>query len=111
MSGPTPEPVIRVFLLIENRLLREALGRLCRKRPDLEVVGEAGRNDLQPEQFLEPQCDVLIFDFLDAKWLPGKWVAKEQSGWNMKVLLVGMEDDEAHFLDAVKAGEIGRAHV
>ena len=33
---------IRVFLLIENRLLREALVRLFRKRPDLRREGRPG---------------------------------------------------------------------
>jgi len=99
--------MIRVFLLIENRLLREALGRLCRKRPDLQVVGESGRNDLQLGELQEPRCDVLIFDFLDLKWLSGKWANKEHSSSNIRVLLVGMEDDESHFLEAVKAGVSG----
>jgi DNA-binding NarL/FixJ family response regulator len=107
LSGPTLEPLIRVFLLIENRLLREALGRLCRKRPDLQVVGAGGRNDLQLGQFQEQQCDVLVFDFLDHKWLSGKWVTKEQSSSNARILLVGMEDDEDRFLEAVKAGASG----
>ena len=35
---------IRVYLMIENRLLREALGRLFRKRPDLQVVGQSDHN-------------------------------------------------------------------
>ena len=38
MSESVPSESIRVFLLIENRLLREALVRLLRKRPDLTIV-------------------------------------------------------------------------
>lgn len=33
------EPPIRVFLLLENRLLRDTLGRLFRKREEFLVVG------------------------------------------------------------------------
>ena len=66
MSSATQESPIRVFLLIENRLLREALGRLCRKRPDLQVVGEIERCNLQQREFLESQCDVLTLDSFDA---------------------------------------------
>jgi len=42
LTDTTQESPIKVFLLIENRLLREALGRLCRKRSDLKVVRETG---------------------------------------------------------------------
>jgi len=37
-EAPVESP-IRVYLMIENRLLREALARLFRKRSDLQVVG------------------------------------------------------------------------
>jgi len=42
MSNTVPSETIRVFLLIENRLLREALVRFFRKRCDLAVVGQSG---------------------------------------------------------------------
>jgi len=41
MNDCVPSSSIRVFLLVENRLLREALVRLFRKRSDLSVVGQA----------------------------------------------------------------------
>jgi DNA-binding NarL/FixJ family response regulator len=96
-----------VFLLIENRLLREALGRLCRKRPDFQVVGEIERCNLQQREFLESQCDVLTLDSFDPKWLPWKMTGKEESSSNVRALLVGMEFDAGHFLEAVKAGVSG----
>ena len=39
VSEIVPSLSIRVFLMMENRLLREALIRLLRKRSDLVVVG------------------------------------------------------------------------
>ena len=60
------EPVsglsIRTFLLIENRLLRDALSRLFRKRPDLLVVGQSGQSEATPRQVLDTRCDVLVAD-------------------------------------------------
>ena len=46
MNDTIAHEPIRVFLLIENRLLREALDRLFRKRSDLAVVGQSGQTDL-----------------------------------------------------------------
>lgn len=107
MSSATQESPIRVFLLIENRLLREALGRLCRKRSDLQVVGETERGNLQEREFLESQCDVLTLDSFDPQWRPWKFAGQDENSANARALLVGMEADEAHFLEAVKAGVTG----
>jgi len=107
LHSVTPESPIRVFLLIENRLLREALGRLCRKRSDLQVAGETGRSSLQERELLESQCDVLMLDSFDPKWLPWKLAGNEESSLNIRALLVGMESDAAHFLEAVRAGVSG----
>jgi len=46
---------IRVFLLIENRLLRELLIRLFRNRTDLLVVGQSGQAGATPCHVLETQ--------------------------------------------------------
>jgi len=45
VSEAVPCSSIRVFLMMENRLLREALIRLLRKRSDLVVVGHDGPPD------------------------------------------------------------------
>jgi hypothetical protein len=45
VSETGPEPLIRVLLLIENRLSRESLRRILRKRADFLVVGSHGNKD------------------------------------------------------------------
>jgi hypothetical protein len=57
VSETGPEPLIRVLLLIENRLLRESLGRIFRKRADFLVVGSHGNEDSSLEKVFETQCD------------------------------------------------------
>ena len=42
VSEIVPSSAIRVFLVMENRLLREALIRLLRKRSDVVVIGYEG---------------------------------------------------------------------
>ena len=53
MSEIGAEPLIRVLLLIENRLLRESLGRIFRKRADFLVVGSRGNEDSSLEKVLK----------------------------------------------------------
>jgi len=104
VSDLVVESPIRVFLLIENRLLREALGRLFRKRSDLQVVGQRGNSDSLPQELLESQCDVLALDFFDPTFL-FSLLPKDNPGF--KTILIGMEGDSPQFLDAVRAGVRG----
>ncbi len=64
MSELVPSSSIRTFLLIENRLLREALVRLFSKRADLLVVGQSGYAEATALTVLDSKCDVLIVDSL-----------------------------------------------
>src|SRR5260370_6407443 len=70
VSETGPEPLIRVLLLIENRLLRESLGRIFRKRADFLVVGSHGNEGSSLEKVFETQCDVVVLDFLHARGFP-----------------------------------------
>lgn len=106
-AGAANESSIRVYLLIENRLLREALSRLFRKRLDLQVVGQAGQPNSLPQELLDSQCDVLALDFFDPKLLASFLPSDDQHTCPLKTILVGMEGDEPQFLDAVRAGVRG----
>src|SRR5580704_1105541 len=102
-----PVSSIRVYLLIEGRLLREALSRMFRKRPDLLVVGQSGRGDAPPRQILETQCDVLVADSFEAAWLPASIALQNGGSAAFKAVLIGMESDAAQFLAAVRSGVTG----
>ena len=104
MSETGPEPLIRVLLLIGNRLLREALGRIFRKPADLLVVGSLGSEGLSPEKVSETECDVMVLDFLDARWLPINLRSKAGNCPEPKLLLISMNNDPDEFLKAVRGG-------
>src|SRR5712664_2310041 len=76
MSDCVPSSSIRAHLLIENRLLREALVRLFRKRSDLVVVGHDGPADATAYQVLDTQFDVLLIDSFQTTW-PAAKIARE----------------------------------
>ena len=99
MADSVVELPIRIFLLIENRLLREALGRLFRKRSEFHVTAQGGRGEVRPDDLQKSTCDVLIVDFFDSDLL--------DSARGPKVILIGMDGDPDQFLEAVRAGVSG----
>lgn len=107
MLDPACTSTIRVFLLVENRFLRESLARLFRKRSELFVTGQASPSE--PDSFSEllNQCDVLVGDC----FVPGSLRLALSGGGNAessaRVVLIGMRADEEHFLAAVRAGISG----
>ena len=98
---------IRVFLLIENRLLREALFRLFRKHSDIRVVGQGGRTHLNPRPPLDKQCDLLIIDSAEFKCLVARIALDTIGETACKTVLIGMESDEDQFIAAVRSGVAG----
>ncbi len=107
MNDCVPALSVRAFLLIENRLLREALVRLFRKRPDLNVVGQTSPADETPLGILEGECNVLLGDSLLASRLSADFSAKNGIPTDVKIILIGMEPDEEQFLAAVRSGVMG----
>jgi len=107
MTDFVPGSPIRAFLLIENRLLREALVRLFRKRSDLTVVGQASPTEEAPLGILETECNVLVGDSFLPDRLTASVVPDKGRSATFRTILVGMESDEAQFMAAVRWGVTG----
>ena len=98
---------IRTFLLIENRLLREALVRLFSKRADLLVVGQCGYADAGGLHELDSKCAVLVIDSLQIPWLSRITAMEGTDRGSFKTIVIAREPDEKHFLAAVRLGISG----
>lgn len=107
MNDFVPSSSIRTFLLIENRLLRDVLVRLFRKRPDMEVVGQASPTTEIPLGLFESQCNVLVGDSLPPGYLQGNSAAKRRMSESYKIVLVGMEPDQEQFIASIRSGVMG----
>ena len=107
MSENSPELPVRVFLVLQNRLLRDALNRLLRKRADFLVVGLTKPEDCSPQVLADCQCDVFVLDFLDSWWLPKNPALAPGSRLAPKFLLICMDDDSEQFLAAIHGGAAG----
>ncbi|HEX3322800.1 MAG TPA: response regulator transcription factor [Terriglobales bacterium] len=99
---------ISVYLLAENRLLREALARILGKKNDIAVVGSSPFSAKAMEDVAAATPDVLLFDCMSfsscessvipclRKIIPG-----------LRIVMIGMECDRDVFLRAVREGAVG----
>jgi DNA-binding NarL/FixJ family response regulator len=107
VSDNSLELPMRVFLLLQNRLLRDALERLLRKRADLQVIACSREEECTPQRVVDCGCDVLVLDFLDIHWLPVQIRLSTGALLSPKSLLICMSDDCDQFLAAVYGGATG----
>jgi DNA-binding NarL/FixJ family response regulator len=99
---------IRVFVVSENRLVRESLGRVLSKRNDLEVVSSQSASTNLREQAIASGAEVIVLDSPEALFTEGSWTkGREEKECEAKILLVCMEEDEKLLLRAIRAGVLG----
>lgn len=94
-----------VFLLAENRLLREALVRLLSKKNDIRVVGANAYSPVLHEEIVAARPDILV---LDSSGLASNLISTlQESIPGVRVVMVDMDSDENTFLKAVREGVVG----
>jgi len=97
-----------VFVLSSNRLLRESIERLIRKRPDLDLRGARSVQSDSINEIVESGAEVLVVDSLQFILEPDGWrTAPSEERQRIKVVMVAMDDDRKRFLTAVKQGVLG----
>lgn len=97
-----------IFLLAENRLLRESLSRLLRKKSDISVVGECGQTAGAIHQISESRCEILLLDeATNSRTNPNLVSQILDAVPGLKIILIGMDNDEESFLQAVRSGAVG----
>jgi DNA-binding NarL/FixJ family response regulator len=100
-------PQVSVYLLTENRLLRDTLARLLKKRSEINVVGVSRHSESVKDEIISSHCDVVLTDCFDntARSTFLRDVLGQDSG--VKLLLFGMNEDPDVFLKAVYLGICG----
>jgi DNA-binding NarL/FixJ family response regulator len=96
------------FLVAGNRLLRETLARLLKKRGDITVWGVSPCVPDTASSIKASAADVLILDSVTAQ-LSEYSLISEVIGLNtnIKIVLIDMDDDPEIFLECVRAGALG----
>jgi DNA-binding NarL/FixJ family response regulator len=107
-TGDKQSSLTNVYVVAENRLLRESLVRLFRKRGDLSVVGQASYSESTPEQIGAAQAELLLLDCLNPNHKSDDLICDlRESVPHIKVVLFGMDEDSDIFLQAVRLGVNG----
>jgi DNA-binding NarL/FixJ family response regulator len=100
--------VVQVFILAENRLLREALARILNKKSDIRVVGASAFAPDIVQQIATAGPCVLLCDSATVALSELRLVSEVRAAMpGLKVVMVGMEGERATFLRAVRDGIAG----
>jgi DNA-binding NarL/FixJ family response regulator len=99
---------VNIFLLAQNRLLLEALTRILRKRAEFSVVHAAAYSPESVRIINDTGCEVVLIDSSVTDAFGFELVQDSLAAVDgLKVLMIGMEEDEETFLKAVSAGAAG----
>jgi two-component system, NarL family, response regulator DevR len=97
---------IRLFILSDNRLFREALSRIFSKKTGIETIGSRECVSASAEEVACSDADVLLLDSA-ALLVSDLARARGPEGKTVKVVMVAMKDDEELFLQVVRQGAYG----
>jgi DNA-binding NarL/FixJ family response regulator len=98
----------KLFLLIENRMLREVMAAIFQKRSEFSVVGSIRYDSGAYQHAVASQFDILLADQASASAFPHNFVPDLlRLVVGRKAVFFGMENDAEVFLQAVRAGVSG----
>jgi DNA-binding NarL/FixJ family response regulator len=97
-----------VFLLAENRLLREALIRILTTKSNIRVVGAAPYSLATSERITATRPTIVLLDSLGPVFSEARLVSTLHAAIpGVRVVMVDMEPDQSTFLRAVREGVVG----
>jgi DNA-binding NarL/FixJ family response regulator len=100
--------VIRVLLVDDQALFREALGTLLNAQSSITVIGEAANGEEALQVAGQTQPDVILMDLL-MPGLDGVAATREliARGVTAKVIALTTFDDDEYVFEALRAGAVG----
>ena len=105
MSSPL---IVDVFVLAENRLLREALLRVFAKKNEIRVVGSNSYSPDIREQIMAAAPAIIVLDSSGLSHSSAQLISILRSTIpDVKLVMVDMDADEATFLRAIREGVVG----
>jgi DNA-binding NarL/FixJ family response regulator len=100
--------VAEVFLLAENRLLREALIRLLSKKSDLRIVGANAYSSSVHHEIIALRPQIILLDSSGPIASRSTLICNLRSALrHLRIVMVDMDPDEEVFLSAIRSGVVG----
>lgn len=107
-ENPIGAKLTKLFLVIENRMLREAMSAMFRRQPDFSLVDSIRYSTAAFRELTASPCDILLADQASAVAFPASFISQFLShSPGSKAILFGMEEDSEAFLQAVRSGVSG----
>ena len=104
----TFEEPAAVFVLAQNRLLREALARILSKKIDLSVIGACDLSPLSLTQIVESAPHILVIDAFTINPSNAEFLrVVHRSLPELKIVMIGIENDAQAFMNLVREGALG----
>jgi DNA-binding NarL/FixJ family response regulator len=90
-------PPIRIFLLSESRLLREAFAHTFHREPDLLLVGDCSQLTEALARIAQSPCDVLLTDSRLPQWNAQVINDFRSSFPSMRIILLNADCSESSY--------------
>ncbi|HKV61730.1 MAG TPA: hypothetical protein VJO16_07450 [Candidatus Acidoferrum sp.] len=111
ISDVDPPIPIRVFLLSEHRLLRDALARSLRSQADISLVGAPESSLSITAEMIESTCDVLLVDPVNTTELDAYVLHFLQDAFpDLRVVMIDREAKIADVISAILPGSRPSKH-
>jgi two-component system, NarL family, response regulator DevR len=108
LKGGVMRKIADVYLLAENRLLREALIRLLSKKSELRIVGANAYSTSVQHEIIAARPHVVLLDSSGPAASRSNLIHNVRNAIrNLRIVMVDMNPDQEVFLDAVRAGVMG----
>jgi DNA-binding NarL/FixJ family response regulator len=98
---------VKVFLLAENRLLRETLVRLLEKKGGVSIAGVSRYTESAIEEIMASGCSILLMDSLATTHATTLICDLRELAPQLGVILFGMDEDPDAFLRSAYLGVSG----
>jgi DNA-binding NarL/FixJ family response regulator len=99
---------VKVFVVSENRLLRDTLSNICGQEPDWVLAGSARMCREAIEGLSTARPDILLLNPAAPPTSDLSYLPRFRRRWpQLRVVAFGMEDSEEAFFSAVRAGVVG----
>lgn len=103
-----PKRPAEVFLLAENRLLREALIRILTTKSNIQVVGAGPNSPATRTRIIAARPGIVLLDSIGLVFSEARFVSALHAELpDARVVMVDMEPDPITFLRAVREGVVG----
>ena len=101
----TPQIPIRVFLLSDHRLLRDALARTLKNQTQISLVAAQECSPNTIAEIIESSCDVLLVDPVNTRAFDSQVLDQLQDAFShLKIVTIEMEAKSADIIAAILSG-------